>query len=443
LASAFSRLLRQRSGNVALIGALVAPVVILAAGGILDLTSASSRQAALQQAADAAAVGAVARASPAYQAALAMNSDGAVSASNLQTNAQAIFNANLKNSGSMSTPTFTVSVNKTGSAVSSTVTTTSSYAPMFLGLIGQKSIALAATSHASDNIPAYMDFYMLLDNTPSMGLGATTTDIANMTQANGCAFACHTTNDPGEDYYTKAKSLGITMRIDVVRQATQQLMDTATSTETTNGIQNEFRVAIYDFGDYAYTAAALNKVSNLTPNLTSQSKQDAANVDLEQVPTNNYAYATPVAQGQVGNNDQDTSFDTLFPAIGAVMVPTGSAGGGGSPGSAQKILFVVTDGMVDQSNGGRQMGGINPATCTALKNKGIKIAILYTTYIPSSISNDSWSVSNALPLLPQIAPALQACASSGLYYEVSPSQGISQAMAALFQTVVASVRITS
>jgi len=37
---------------------------------------------------------------------------------------------------------------------------------------------------------------------------------------------------------------------------------------------------------------------------------------------------------------------------------------------------------------------------------------------------------------------MQSCASPGLYFEVSPTQGISQAMTALFQKAVAQARLT-
>ena len=63
-----------------------------------------------------------------------------------------------------------------------------------------------------------------------MGVGATTSDITTMVNntADKCAFACHDKSDPN-NYYNLAKTLGVTTRIDVLRTATQQLMDTAKS----------------------------------------------------------------------------------------------------------------------------------------------------------------------------------------------------------------------
>jgi hypothetical protein len=42
----------------------------------------------------------------------------------------------------------------------------------------------------------------------------------------------------------------------------------------------------------------------------------------------------------------------------------------------------------------------------------------------------------------QIAANMQSCASPGYYFEVSPTDGISQAMNALFQKAVLAARIT-
>ena len=57
------------------------------------------------------------------------------------------------------------------------------------------------------------------------------------------------------------------------------------------------------------------------------------------------------------------------------------------------MLFIVTDGVEDEQNGGRIQEAINDLGnapggnslgtnwCTTIKNRGIKIAILYTDYL--------------------------------------------------------------
>lgn len=86
-----------------------------------------------------------------------------------------------------------------------------------------------------------------------MGVGATPTDVKTMVNntPDQCAFACHDVSN-SNNYYNLAKKLGVTTRIDVLRTATQQLMQTAAATET---YSNQFRLAIYDFGVSADTAA--------------------------------------------------------------------------------------------------------------------------------------------------------------------------------------------
>ena len=66
-----------------------------------------------------------------------------------------------------------------------------------------------------------------------------------------CAFACHDLSASPNDYYGLAKKLGVQMRIDVMRQATQKLMDTATTEAT---VSSQFRMAIYTFGSLRHEA---------------------------------------------------------------------------------------------------------------------------------------------------------------------------------------------
>src|SRR5262249_4362226 len=146
--------------------------------------------------------------------------------------------------------------------VTSTVQFTANVPATFMGLFGKTTIPISGISKAATAMPLYADFYVLLDNTPSMGVGATTTDINTMVAntPDQCAFACHDLSATPNDYYTKAKNLGVTMRIDVLRTATQQLMDTAKKTEL---FSNQFRMAVYTFGSSAATKG-LNNVVPLT-----------------------------------------------------------------------------------------------------------------------------------------------------------------------------------
>lgn len=436
LTTIIRRFVHDRRGNIAVIFALACVPLITAVGCAVDYSRATQTRAKLQAAADAASVGSIAKASPAFKAAGNMTSDGPISVG--VTDAENIFNANRANLTGYTLNSITSTVVKTGSTVTSTIAFSASINTMFLGLIGKTALTLNGTSKATASMPLYIDFYLLLDNSPSMGVGATPTDVQTMVNntSDKCAFACHDLKDKN-NYYDLAKKLGVTTRIDVLRSATQSLMDTASATET---YSNQFRMAIYDFGGSASTLG-LRSLFSLSASLSS-AKTAAGKIDLMSV------------NGQNENNDQDTPFTAAFPAMNAQI----SSPGPGTSSSPLKYLFFVSDGVADENNTAclkprsgstRCQSPLNPALCKTMKDRGVRIAVLYTTYL--ALPTNSWYMNwinpfNAGPYGPspnsEIAKNMQSCASSGLYFEVSPTQGISEAMNALFKKAVADARLS-
>ncbi len=92
----------------------------------------------------------------------------------------------------------TVTVTQSGLIRTATVTFTASSANSFANILGQASWPLSGAATADSTSAPNIDFYIMLDNSPSMAIAATTaginTMIANTPQqngGNGCAFACH------------------------------------------------------------------------------------------------------------------------------------------------------------------------------------------------------------------------------------------------------------
>ncbi|HTT48923.1 MAG TPA: TadE/TadG family type IV pilus assembly protein [Pseudolabrys sp.] len=433
----FAGFRRQSGGNVALMFGMLAIPVIMAVGAAVDYSFANRTKAVLDGIADATSLSAV------DQSALA------ISAGTEQKDAVKFFKAQAASLKRGTLDTVKVKVTDRSSGRTAVVNYTATVPTAFMGIIGYNTINISGSSTAASAIPTYIDFYLLLDNTPSMGVGATPTDVATMVNntPDQCAFACHEMDISPNDYYGLAKKLGVTTRIDVVRSATQQLMDTANATQT---VPNQFRAAIYTFGSSA-ASAGLTKIFSLSSSLSS-AKTAAANIDLMTVPYQNYA------------SDTDTDFDTVLPAIDSLIATPGD---GSSSVAPQKILFFVSDGVADANTSvcsqptsagqdpqtgqtyTRCQEPLNVAACTAMKARGIKIAVLYTTYL--ALPTNGWYMSwidpfNKGPYGPsinsQIAKNMEDCASPGFYFEVSPTDGISQAMTALFQKVVTAARIT-
>jgi hypothetical protein len=446
------RLLVDRSGNLALMGALVLVPLLGGAGMVLDVAHALKVRTELQTAADAAVVGALADKSQGVAEAMAMTGDGVVSLS--ESEARGLFSAQLagmdlatglkaeEDSIEVRTRTFAVKVTKAGRDITAAASFSDEVPTTFLRILGRDAIFVSGTASATYQSNAYMDFYLLLDNTPSMGVGATPADVDKLIAATknaadsgsrNCAFACHIVSEAGKvdttsNYFT-ARGVGATIRIDVVAQAVKALMSKADTTET---FANQYRMAAYTFGQKA-EQAKLFQVQSLTDDLT-ELKRGVDGISLMSIPYQGY------------NNDQITSFDTALTNINA-QIPT--PGDGSSPAKAERVVYFVADGVGDsykpstctkKSTNGRCQEPIDIRYCQAIKDRGIKVAVLYTTYLP--LPSNSWYNTWIKPFQSEIGTKMSQCASPGLYFEVSPTQGIEAAMQALFIKIIRSPRLT-
>jgi Flp pilus assembly protein TadG len=423
-------LARQQRGSVMITFAVSLIPATMFVGAAVDYSRASSAKTKLDAAADTAALAAVSK----------KQIGGTASAAEAAAR-------NAFDTGSSTLTGVTVgTVSTTVTDVGMTRTAVVSYAAVmptaFLTPLGIRTMSIAGSSTAAAGLPTYMDFYLLLDNTPSMGVGAKSSDISRMVNntSDRCAFACHDLSASPNDYYGLAKRLGVEMRIDVVRKATQQLMITATETRTET---DQFRMAIYTFGSAA-SSRGLTTIQSLTPDLET-ARTSASAIDLMTVPYQNYA------------SDTLTDFGNVLTGVNSAISAPGTGRNSSSP---QKYLFFVSDGVADRALGSPACSrptnnGTDPRTrqtyrrcqepldtsfCTTMKNRGIKIAVLYTTYLP--LPTNDWYNDWISPFSSQIAANMKSCASPDLYFEVSPTEGISEAMTALFQKAVQQTRLT-
>jgi len=444
------KLFADRSGNFAIMGAIVIVPILGCAGMAIDFARAMELKAQLQNAADAAVVGAIAEKSAGVEQAINMSQDGPVPLS--EEEAEALFEAQMDPGNAIYDPaaaadlkidTVNASVRKSGKDINAELTYQATLNTSFLRVIGKESITVSGKATATYQSQSFMDFYMLLDNTPSMGVAATPADVDKMIKATAnvsdsgsrnCAFACHIVSEKGvintNSNYFVARNNGITIRIDVVAKAVAALTLEA---ERTQSYSNQFRMAAYTFGETAVDVKLL-KVAALTADLT-KVKAGTANIKLMSIPYQGY------------NNDQQTSFDNALTKINAEI---GTPGNGTSSANPEKIVFFVSDGVGDSNKpkgctkkltGTRCQEPIDITYCQTLKDRGIKIAVLYTTYLP--LPNNSWYNSWIKPFQSEIGTRMQACASPGFYFEVSPTEGIEAAMKTLFNKVVRSPRLTS
>jgi len=443
------RFIRDRSGSTAIIFALsIIPIIFLTGLG-LDFSSATEKRIRLNEAADAAA--------------LSMVTPTAMQESCLtaQTAAQAIFTgeASLITGLNYSAPNIS-GCNDGASTRTVTVSYTASSVNTFPNVFAlltktpETTWTITGSSTATSTISPNINFYLLLDNSPSMDIAATTsginTMVANTSSQGGCAFACHETNPAadnlgnpnGEDNYALAKNLGVTTRIENMASATSSLMSTALQMMNSNSVTCPNGPGCYEMAIYTFNASTLNTIyaPNNKPSSNLAAAQTAANgIDVLEVCKNNYLVCG------TGNNDTDTNFETAMKAINNIMPNPGTGTSGSTP---QEVLFLVTDGVDDEISstcsqaldGNRCQQPFNTSWCTTVKNRGIRIAVLYTEYLP--LPTNSWYNSWIAPFQSKIGPNMQSCASSGLFFQVTTDGDITAAMQALFQQAVSSARLS-
>ena len=488
------RLLRNRRGNVAMMYALVAPILVFAGGAAIDYGRAAQIHTKLNAAADAAALAALTPAMLQQSASVA------------QAASVSMFNGLTEGIPGLTAHatqvTVTVTVGATALTRNVEVAYTSSVNTIFAQVLGKSALPVAGLSEASAQAPPNIDFYVLLDNSPSMALPSTAAGITKMEslttseETGGCAFACHhvhtnansdtagnpctdgtaptlsspppstakgnlycaTAHGTQIDNYALARKNNITLRLDELNSGVSTLLQTASATaqSTVFATPPKYRFAIYSMDNL--WQVGLNQLVALTSNYTSGWTTASANFGVMEMYSNNSICTTSActAGGPTSpSGDVGTNYDDSLGKLSQTSYVPKPGNGTNQPGDTpQEVLFIVTDGVEDEQSGGTRLEqaindlgnsayGNSSGTnwCTTIKNRGVKIAILYTDYLP--VPTDSWYTGHIAPILSDVGPALQACASPGLFYDAGvDASNLGQDLAALFAAVTQSGHLT-
>jgi Flp pilus assembly protein TadG len=202
----------DKRGNIAITFTLALLPILSAIGAVTDYSMASRMRAKMQSAADAAAVASISKNSAGFVAASTMTGNGTISAGLTDANNLFCGNLNVPNaatgtgcnapasSGFGNLSLTGTAVTKTGIVLSSVVDFTATVPVVFMKVLGYQNITISGTSKATNKLSPYLDFYLMLDVSGSMGLPSTNgeqTRLSNINPddfsvyPNGCTFACH------------------------------------------------------------------------------------------------------------------------------------------------------------------------------------------------------------------------------------------------------------
>ena len=517
------RLRGERGGNIlAIVAGAMVPMTLSVGFGV-DYARAMRLQSQMNAAADAAALAAVT--APMMQSNSTSAQDAAKAAAAAMFNGQV---ARLTQVTYDASKDLAVDVSLTGSLNNGrkvAVRWRAQSINIFGSILGAKTLAISGSASSQAVKAPYINFYLMLDVSPSMLLPTTSAGLSAVRSATttpsltyGCAYACHTQNPHSDSVYVrdtngrdvflfanyynlgqsgfhgyvtantatgavynsagtlltgysvsngaiysgtgKAKTqlagywadgywlthnygtaypgqASVETRIDAERLAAQQVIPYAASQAAGNGVTYKLQLFAFDWTHSGSTSP----VKTLTSSMTDVSKLSASSVpDL--YAAQDYWYANNQPVSGTSTNDKATEAHTMLTTMNSLMATPGD---GTSAASAQEVMFLITDGVADETINGarwnREFTTTHLADCTAIKNRGIKIAILYTQYLPDSLTGDSWSQSAVAPYLGNVAPALKSCASSGtdgtpLFFQVTTDQNISDALVTLFALTV-------
>jgi Flp pilus assembly protein TadG len=462
---------RDRRGVTAVVFALcIFPLTALIALG-LDVSTAFSAKARLDAAAD---VGVLAGARTAVNA-LAVNSSNYIALG--QAAGTERFNAQAgQQIASMSVPVSSISLTNSGTTILGVASWSATYTTTFGKLFGIPTWTMSGTSAASAPMSApYLNVEVLLDNSGSMEIAATDSDIKtlqvltacstaaatagqgysgygcsggsysyngtltcpipsttlggtkypayplnnapkcpnNQTAQAPCAFACH---------YDTSKAAGTGVDYYAVARSTIgtsyqitlrfDLVKQAVNQLITTMQADDASTGVLNIGIFTF-ADVLNQVY---PSSGEAGDDWAAATSVIGAPPTSPNQPDTGLQPYVGVNGGDTDFPTIMNSLANKLTASGN---GTTAASPRKVLFLVTDGLQDPAN--RNMMAFPPSACDAFKSMGYTIYVVYTPY--DSLMN-VWYMDGTSP---SVASIVQAAATTTNSIPYNLQQGASAA----------------
>ena len=417
-----SRFRRDQRGNIAVIFAIAVIPLISAMGCAVDYSLATRMETKMQSAADAASIASLSQKSLGFIAASAMTGNGSVTAG--VDDANNVFDGNMNGITGYQNLVRTSTVTKTGIKLTSSVQFSADVPVTFMKVLGYQKLTVTGVSSSAATLPPYLDFYLTLDVSGSMGLPSTTDEQGRLAAVNpdnyrqyptGCTFACHfspqnsaCTDTGTQGYPTNNYCLGYGISR-VSQSGYKNLLTTTTANSTdpagkklpssmVSGLPNSLFTTLtpvsscdtdgtdaciqlrldavgYALNQLFITANAEMKVANqfrigLYPFIRYLYEYFPLTSSINGSPTNsstiNYAAANLATLLDTNINSNlgsgGTHIDTALSTINAKIT---SVGDGSTSSTTQPYVFLVTDGAQDNQVKGVPNGswsGSNHAT---------------------------------------------------------------------------------
>jgi Flp pilus assembly protein TadG len=232
-----------------------------------------------------------------------------------------------------------------------------------MGIVGIMKMPADVTSSARGTDKPHLQIYFALDKSASMLLAATPEGQAKMQSEVGCSFACHIAegkvgSTKYKTFFDYSKARKITLRLDVAANALAESLSIIADSDPEN---SRIKVGLYKLGTAAKEV--------LAPTLSFSTVRNRLTQD---------SYGMTSA-----TSDETSYFNTSLSQLTQMV---GKAGDGHLVNAPEKLVLVVTDGVQSERDwvfdAQNKVAPLNPKWCADLKQAGVKIAVLYTEYLP-------------------------------------------------------------
>lgn len=385
----------DRRGNVGVMAAALIPAMVLLIGAAVDYSRAEQIREKMQHAVDSAV--------------LAVANNQLLEGKNEEAQVKPFLDANLSNIGDFKVTNVYVEQDGDGYAL---VRVTGEAKNHFLGTIGQENFTLVTEAIARYQRERDLEISVLIDNSPSMLIGATEQTIKDMEKDFGCAFACHYGNGKS---YKDAKTKGYELRLDAAKDAVNRAFKIAKESDFAQAGDIYFDVSIFNV-DTEFVARGE------AATLLGSAGDKVRAIEPVPQPKNNKYEVTNGKKSIASATTSAKSRKTKY-------------------ADRQHFFLIITDGVADYREGSRKIEPIYGKNCDDLKNAGIRVGVIYTTYFQLP-SNNFWK-KKVKPFDSQIGPEMQKCASPGWYFEAQYAEDIDRAFDTLMSMAIPRPRLTN
>jgi Flp pilus assembly protein TadG len=419
--------LRDDRGSVAVLFGFLLLVMMMAAGLAIDHTRLANASANLKRAADAAALAAVAK------PAMLQNASEQAQITHSASLAETYFKSNPLAAG-VTLEKMKADVALVQGQWTAKLSYNASMPMMFGRLFGSPKTKIMDTSSAASSAAKYIDVYVLVDSSASMGIGAGPADQAIMRAepTMNCTFACH-----ARGTVATAHAAGARLRFDVIKDAVADLVATASGLNENTHV----RIGLYSFATNFKTE--IDITSDLGAVGTAANAMDLSTYNGG---TNVFEALTRVQAKVEAAGDGSSAASPLTFVILATD-GTGNASDNTDPASPDagnwihSPLFVPSNphGTPDPTQPNMHLTGLDPDWCQPIKDLGANMMTLETEYVISPLEASELRfdyIQNTLA--PSLKTNMAACASKPSFNisANSPAE-ILTAMDTLFQAALA------